>query len=264
MFIAVKETVYFTEVKGAAGLSQPANACTLLIYPTRQTEKEIRITGVYLPQPPTALVTTEWVEPLTDLQNQSYMADGGMVSHLIGGDFNQHTWRGGNDIEYQVWLLNSGMWELSNPERATYRTGSALDKFLLLPGQCLPGNFFPADLTIGLGGEYAEQEAVYPADTVPFQCAADHHPALLMLPGVEEEITDLRRTLRVSTLNELEWKEKNEEMAAYLKKNEDEWKRIVKKTKCNTNVPLHQPGSHNGSQGSIHQNAGKEKGSVAL
>ena len=64
------------------------------------------------------------------------------------------------------------------------------------------------NLTIGSGEEFAEQEAFYPADTVPFQCVADHHPALLMLPGAEETQNDTRRTLRVSTLNEIEWREK--------------------------------------------------------
>ena len=119
VFIAVRETIHFTKVEKHVQIEQPANACTLMIYPTSRNGEPLRITGMYLPPPPTARITPEWVAPLTDPANQSYLEAGRMVSHLFVGDMNQHSWKGGNDVGYHEWLLSAGMWEISDPGRRT-------------------------------------------------------------------------------------------------------------------------------------------------
>ena len=94
VFIAVKETAHFSKVGNVIGVEKPANACTLFLHPGRTEESRIRITGVYLPPPPTAQITPKWVEPLACPGNQSYSASGELISHPLVGDFNQRSWKG--------------------------------------------------------------------------------------------------------------------------------------------------------------------------
>ena len=119
----------------------PVNACSVLVYSSEKAEICLRLTGIYLPPPPTATVTAEWLGPLSDRENQSYDAKGRMISHLIVGDFNQHSWKGGTDKRYHERLLDIGAWELSDPFLPTFKTGSTLDKFVLLPGYEFPQSF---------------------------------------------------------------------------------------------------------------------------
>ena len=87
------------------------------------------------------------------------------------------------------------MWELSDPKISTRKKGSALDKFLLLPGTNIPDEWLPSQSRYWV--EAAEmlseedKEAVltppfYPAQTFGFSVIADHHPVMLQMAGRSE------------------------------------------------------------------------------
>ena len=175
----MQETVQFFKVEGAIGIEKPANACALLLYPGGTGESKIRITGVY---PPTAQITAEWAEPLTWPGNHSYLKSGGLLSQILAGDINQHSWKGDSDVGYDEWVFRAGLWELSDPTLPTYSNKSPLDAFLLQPGHGVPSTFFPEDSSDRADQAGVTQEAYYLASTAPFCCIADHHPVLLKLP----------------------------------------------------------------------------------
>ena len=165
----------------------PISACTILLYPTGEETHQIRITGVYFPPSTSQPTTQSWVSPLTDEDNQSYLPDGSVVNHLIVGDVNQNSWQGGNDHCYHEWMQEVGAWELSDPIRPTHEKGSALDKFILLPGGDIPDAFLQphSDHLEGEIGGWGE--TFYPAVSFPDKCIADHHPLLLAIPCSSED-----------------------------------------------------------------------------
>ena len=230
--ILVADSVVCTKLEDVPRPAQPVSACSVLLYPERRGDSCIRITGVYLPPPPTALITPEWVDPLTNPEAQSRDIRGDMISHLLVGDFNQHSWAGGNDEKYHEWVTGSGAWELSDPEVPTHRQGSALDKFLLLPGRDIPEAFLcPPSCFVG-GDVEGEEDAFYPARTYPTTFIADHHPVVLEIPGSHMEPGVRARMLRVKQLTKDEWREKNEEMLEYIGSHREEYDKALRGGNC--------------------------------
>ena len=216
VFIAVRQGVAHKVLPKVNRPLLPINACSMLVYPTGEEDYAIRITGVYLPPPPTVTVEPSMLDSLTEKESQTEYATGGTISHLIVGDFNQNSWKGGNDSLYHEWITEAGMWELSDPSKATHQQGSALDKFLLLPGRDIPENLLPwgmatgEEMEEGLPGEY------YPAYTYPFRCIADHHPVLLTIPGRIEQKSPAQKQLKIRHLTPEEWSERNARMQEYI------------------------------------------------
>ena len=212
VFIAVKQGVAHKVLPMENRPLLPINACSMLVYPTGDEDYALRITGVYLPPPPTLTVEPYMLDSLTERESQTNYATGGMVSHLIVGDFNQHSWKGGSDSLYQEWMAETGMWELSDPSMATHQQGSALDKFLMLPGRDIPENLLPWGMTVGDEAEDGLAEEYYPAYTYPFRCIADHHPVLLRIPGRVEQKSPVQKQLKIRHLTPEEWNERNARM----------------------------------------------------
>ena len=216
VFIAVRLGVAHKVLPKDERPSLHINACSLLLYPTGEEDYALKVTGVYLPPPPTLTVEPHMLSFLTDLEQQEVYQTGGNISHLIVGDFNQHSWKGGNDSLYHEWIAETGMWELSDPAKATHQQGSALDKYLLLPGRDIPENLLPWG--VDQGDEVIEDlsEEYYPAYTFPFRCIADHHPVLLTIPGKEEQKRPVQKQLKIKQLTPEEWEGRNERMQGYI------------------------------------------------
>ena len=62
--------------------------------------------------PPSADATISKVQAMTDPDNQSHTATGEVITHLLIGGMNQHTWGGKDDTNCHEWLGEAGMWEL--------------------------------------------------------------------------------------------------------------------------------------------------------
>ena len=117
-----------------------------------------------------------------------------LLNNIICGDFS-HTGRG---EEYVNWTCAAGAWELSDPNVVTFTSGRALDRFLLLPGDCISGALLPGNAgTENDSAEHPEEEegGFYPAVTHTKIPGYAHQPVSLTLPFVREEKQPRIRTL---------------------------------------------------------------------
>ena len=80
------------------------------------------------------------------------------MGHLLVRDFIPYSWRGGDDTQFQVWLAENAIRELSNPSPPAHTEGSALDRVPLLPGSDTPWELRPPepDVNITFAGEGRE------------------------------------------------------------------------------------------------------------
>ena len=114
----------------------PIDVCSFILYPSKDAGYGIRVTGIYLP--PSAEATPAMLSTLTKANYQSCGLQGGSLSHLILGDLNPNCWKGTKKAGFTEWLMEDGLWELTDPQLATFKTGSSLDKVLLKPGIDIP------------------------------------------------------------------------------------------------------------------------------
>ena len=69
---------------------------------------------------------------------QSCNQRGEVLSHVVIGDFNPDCWAGDSNSTFHEWLIRDGIWELTDPSLATFKTGSAIDKVLIRPKADVP------------------------------------------------------------------------------------------------------------------------------
>ena len=185
------------------------DVCSILLYPTGEADYQIRITGVYIP--PSAKMDIEGMALITKDEAQTKGADGQNISHLLVGDFNPNCWRGGGDEKYHEWIDEHGLWELSHPHQATFKTGSVLDKFILKLGGDIPDEWLPdyRGEDLGEDGKTMAEELMgeewYPAVTFPERWIDDHHPVILGLHGKKQAEPKMCPSLKLGNLTPEEW-----------------------------------------------------------
>ena len=216
-------------------LGHQIDACSFLLCPTHEEDCAIQITGVYIP--PSSHATPEMLRPLAEDRQCSVNGQDSLLSHLIVGDLNPNCWEGDSDEKYKEWLLEAGIWELSDPAVATLKTGSSLDKFLLQPGADAPEELLSPSLPTGdvsRRGKEAEDEEDFPFPAVVFlrPWVEAHHPVLLGIKVASISSTEAQpkevRNLKVSDLKEEDWISKHCEMAEYLQKNSEAMNKAIK------------------------------------
>ena len=110
-----------------------------------------------------------------------------------------------------------GLWELSDPSTPTFKSGNSLDKFLFLAGDTVPLAFLPSRApsendTDALGA----METHYPAVVSDGNIIGNHHAVMLDIPYEEETYQSKVRVLRVKTITDEAWMEKDNEIAHVL------------------------------------------------
>ena len=73
---------------------------------------------------------------------------------------------------YEEWLQTGSITGLVDPEAPTFATGSALDKFLFVPGSDMPSTFLPQSVASELAKEGVEDRPFFPggcADVHPYE-----------------------------------------------------------------------------------------------
>ena len=137
--ILVRIGISSEELKGGdvPQLELPLYSCSIIVYLQYEDQRAMQITGVYLP--PKGGQTAALVGALTTPQVRR-MLDGRALGHLLAGDFNHPSWT----REYRLWTGPHGLWELSDPEVGTFRSGNSLDKFLFSLGGQVPMAVLPA------------------------------------------------------------------------------------------------------------------------
>ena len=193
---------------------RPISCCSLIVTAVGGCCQPFRLTGIYLPPPPTAKVTPECVSSLTDDHSICFWNDS-RLNHIICGDLNPPSWREG----FEEWLEESGIWELSDPTTPTFPSGNALDRFLLIPGDHLWDALLPDPIeTWGENVDFDLERGHYPAVVLPPYPArkpiSAHHPVYLDLPFVEERMQPRIRTLMIDKLSPEDWESYNSRIAA--------------------------------------------------
>ena len=156
----------------------------------------IRLIGVYVPL--SADATPGMLVGLVESEAQTCNKEGVAANHGLTRDFNQHTWAGITGDLCHEWPGAYGILELSYPMIPTHTKGSALGKFLLLPGANILEELLPAQAPDWSGEQEGGAEpdedpdwygsdGFSPARTCRLRIIADHHPVLLRMKGAREQ-----------------------------------------------------------------------------
>ena len=222
VLILAHHTVSFKKLEKIPKPPRPIDICSFLLYPTHTEEWGIRITGIYIP--PSAEATPGKLTTITGRDYQSETPRGDTYSHLIIGDVNPNCWKEKPGEKYHEWLAEDGLWELTDPALATYKTGSSLDKMILRPGNDVPEEWLPQSVVeepYRSKAEIQEGDApFYSAAVFPSRWIGDHHPVVIGLGYAEkqEQNETPKPTSRIN-INDLEAETrslKNESMEIYL------------------------------------------------
>ena len=144
--------------------ARPLSCCSLIVEAIGGCSQPFRLTGVYLPPPPTARVTQQNISSLVADHPFCYLG-GQRLNHILCGDFNSPSWP---EI-FEEWLSESGIWILSDPSTPTFPSGNALDRFLLLPGEEVWDAILPPSMKLadGAEGDFELEDSYYPAVVLP-------------------------------------------------------------------------------------------------
>ena len=115
VFILAHEDVACRKLKTLIPLPRLIDGCSCMLYPTKDEQYPVRLTGLYVP--PSAEATPELLMGVTQPCNEDRT---GQISQLIVGDLNTNTWQGGCSDKYYEWLSQAGLWELSDPDLPTF------------------------------------------------------------------------------------------------------------------------------------------------
>ena len=113
--------------------------CSVKLYPTTDPRTAVQITGVYISPSHTHQLRLEQLQNLNCAHIDQKLEDSPPL--LLAGDFNATSW----SMLYMDWLQEEGLNEMVNPEKPTYALGSAIDKFIFLPGYYVPSTFLPTE-----------------------------------------------------------------------------------------------------------------------
>ena len=107
--------------------------------------------------------------------------------------------------------------ELVNPEAPTAATGSALDKFLFVPGSYMPSTFLPQSAVNELTADEAGGCPLFPVDVLLRTHMSDHHPITLPIPcdGVDHPSRSSQK-IRAFGLTDAMWDERDATLASSL------------------------------------------------
>ena len=185
---------------------RPLSCCSLIVEAVGGCSQPFRLTGVYLPPPPTARVTKDQMSSLiTD--HPSCRWKGRLLNHILCGDFNPPSWQ----EQFDDWVGMSGLIELSDPSIATFPSGNALDRIFLLPGEEIWEAVLPPSLDAmkEMEGDFELEDDYYPAAVLPVVKPSAHQQVYLDLPFVEEKKQPGLKTINISKLDSEEWTRRN-------------------------------------------------------
>ena len=162
----------------------PKDAGSCLLYPTQTEKNQIRVTGLYVPPP--AEATPDMLIVLAPSAGLSKEGGRHNLTHLVGGDLNPNSWSRRDRNLYHEWIHETGTWGLSHPEQSTYKTGTVLEKFLLVQGDFVSDEWLsPYNADDNIRGNHIIDLDIehYPARTFPDPRIDDHHPVMLSMGG---------------------------------------------------------------------------------
>ena len=77
--------------------------------------------------------------------------------------------------------------DLVNPQMPTYAGGTAIDKFLFVPGAYIPSTLLPDTYWTRNELDHCEDAPFYPAQVIPYTHLSDHLPIRLPIPCDREQ-----------------------------------------------------------------------------
>ena len=107
------------------------------LYPTKDPITAICISAVYLPPRGAKKIKMDMLHKLSEAVVDK--DTNAVLPHIFAGDFNTTGWQ----RLYEEWLQEQGIMDLMNPQVPTYAGGSAIDKFLFMPGEYIPSTLLP-------------------------------------------------------------------------------------------------------------------------
>ena len=196
-------------------LSPIVEHCSTKIFPTNDLATTICITAIYIPPRQSKSLK---MDTLKKLSNPTVDPDTKTIlPHILGGDLNVTGWT----MLYEEWLQEAGAMDLVNPQVPTYAGGTAIDKFIFLPGAYIPSTLLPASPGPRQEQDQETDEPFYPAQVIPYTDLSDHLPILLPIPceATPKQAMKLRR-IRIGTLSDETWSERDQQLGLSL---EREW-----------------------------------------
>ena len=135
----------------------------------------------------------------------------------MGGDFNTTSWM----PLHEEWLQEAGVIVLIDPSTPTYSRGTAIDKYLFVPGTYLPSSLLPPAAESHTEITNYVDSPHYPAEIIEYTQLSGHFPILLPVPcDAAPQSNPKDKCIRSEGLTEETWTERNMEFARVL---EDKW-----------------------------------------
>ena len=196
--------------------------CAATVYPNHNPRDKLEIVGVYRP-PETDHPSYE------EASNQMLRSNREEnITTIIIGDLNIHSWDTNEKNGYQRWVENEQLWELSDPQTPTYRTGTVTDGVLLAPGEYLPDGILPQDADPEEDGGVPH---VYPVWVTETTVLVDHHALFLDIVTIAQHEQPRVEKYSLYTMTEEAWRRKNEAL-----KNDPRVRRLQDKISTNRNI----------------------------
>ena len=125
------------------------------------------------------------------------------VTTLLAGDFNLNAWEVMEKGAIQDLLDEEQLWQLSDPNKPTFRAGTTTDGIFLAPGGYMPGGVLPKAI------EEEDQGTgpvdVHPVFTMRTPVLADHYALFLDIWTLDEDQRPQIAKNQIHSLTKQEW-----------------------------------------------------------
>ena len=124
VLIIARMGIDFTNVPQTRLPVEPLSCCSVRVHAIDGVGSPFRLTGLYIPPPPTAKMNAQFLESLTCDDELDFYGEE-RLNHIICGDFNPPSW----SEMYDISMAESGLFDLSDPSVPTFPSGNSLDRF---------------------------------------------------------------------------------------------------------------------------------------
>ena len=139
--------------------------CSVVIFPNHNKKEQLVVVGVYRPPDKQHPPYDEALEKMLQEHKEHNRTT------MLLGDFNINDWETNGKGAYTEWILNNDLWELSDPNAPTYRTGTTTDGIVMALGDYHPEGVLPQQADPETDGGQSEVHPVFISEKVVL---ADH------------------------------------------------------------------------------------------
>ena len=196
----------------------------------RLQTRSLRLTSRTSISPPPTPVSLRWIPygksingAINDMKETSPFC-------IFGRDLYITNW----ELLYEEWIQAEGVINLVDPCVPAVSSGSALDKFVVAPGRCIPSTLLPTGGPEWRGGMPEADARFFPASVLIYTRLSDHLPIILPIVCEEENRSrDRTNRLRIRGRTTEDWGQRDNRLLIVL----EEARPLSRLQRPVTNIP---------------------------